>query len=243
MDFAHPIIHSFHNSQCNQIDDTTTAGNPQVLLPVQDGDKAQCRKQDVRFVCVQYTMDFGSLVTAHPYPVNPILRVSYDIELPQGSHTMTDGRGTAYTLVSFLSVHNIRSLNPDDVKSDILTPVLQNGPLSLHASDFNLQTVNTNQDIAAEIDGKIVKLAWHQVCASIFNKLCPNYSNQPQAAIEHIRLSYVDGNGYIVCTSVFAYYQRMMNAMRSFAGEAQFPKSICNALIDGLDKRLVAIFR
>ncbi len=30
--------------------------------------------------------------------------------------------------------------------------------------------------------------------------------------------------------------------MRPFAGDAQFPKSVCNALIDGLDKRLVAIF-
>ena len=34
----------------------------------------------------------------------------------------------------------------------------------------------------------------------------------------------------------------MMNAMRPFAGKAQFPKSVCNVLIDGLDKRLVAIF-
>ena len=157
---------------------------------------------------------------------------------------MADGRGTSYTLVSFLGIDDLRSLNPDDVKTDILTPVLQNGPVLLQASNFNLQTVNTNsQEIAAEIDGKIVKLAWHQVCASIFNELCPNYSNQPQAAIKHIRQSYVDGDGNIVCTSVFAYYQRMMNAMRPFAGEAQFPKSVCNALIDGLDKRLVAIFR
>ncbi len=30
--------------------------------------------------------------------------------------------------------------------------------------------------------------------------------------------------------------------MRPFAGEARFPKSICNALIDGLDKCLMAIF-
>ncbi len=73
MDFAHLVIHSFHNAQGNRIDDTTTTGNPQVLLPVQDGDKAQSRKQDVRFVCVQCTLDFGSLVTAHPYPINPIL--------------------------------------------------------------------------------------------------------------------------------------------------------------------------
>jgi hypothetical protein len=35
----------------------------------------------------------------------------------------------------------------------------------------------------------------------------------------------------------------MMNAMRSFASAARFPKSVCNALIDGLDSRLVPIFR
>ena len=97
---------------------------------------------------------------------------------------MANGRGASYTLVSFLGVDDLRSLNPDDIKADILTPILQNGPVSLQASDLNLQTVNTNsQEIAVEIDGKIVKLAGHQVCASIFNELCPNYSNQPQALI------------------------------------------------------------
>ncbi len=34
-----------------------------------------------------------------------------------------------------------------------------------------------------------------------------------------------------------------MDAMHPFAGEACFPKSVCNALIDGLDKCLTAIFR
>jgi hypothetical protein len=93
-----------------------------------------------------------------------------------------------------------------------------------------------------EIDGKILKFAWHQLCAAIFNELCPGYSNQPQAALEHIKQSYLDGDGNLICMSAFAYYQRMMNAMRPFAGEARFPKSICNALIDGLDKCLMAIF-
>ncbi len=65
---------------------------------------------------------------------------------------MTNGRGTVYTLVSFLGVDNLCSLNPNDVKADILTPVLQNGPVLLQASNFNLQTANTNsQEIAAEI--------------------------------------------------------------------------------------------
>ena len=174
MDFAQLVIHSFHNAQGNHIDDTTTAGNHQVFLPVQDGNKAQCRKLDVRFVCVQCTLNFGSLVTAHPYPVTPILWVYYYIESPQGSRTMADGRGASYTLVSFWGVNDLRSLNPDNVKADILTPVLQNGPVLLQASDFNLQTVNTNsQEIAVEIDGEIVKLAWHQVCASILTSSAP----------------------------------------------------------------------
>ena len=168
-------ILSFHDSQGNRIDDTMTAADPQVLLPVLDGVLLSCRKQDVRFVRVQCTMDFGALVTAHPYPVSPLLRVSYYIELPQSSRAMINGAGGAYTLVSFLGVDDLCTLSPDNVKTTILNLVLQHGPVLLEASDFNLQTANTNsQDIASDIDGKILKLAWHQVCASIFNELCPN---------------------------------------------------------------------
>jgi hypothetical protein len=47
----------------------------------------------------------------------------------------------------------------------------------------------------------------------------------------------------MVSTPVFAYYQRMMNGMQPFAGEARFPVSICNMLMDGLDTKLVPIFR
>jgi hypothetical protein len=47
----------------------------------------------------------------------------------------------------------------------------------------------------------------------------------------------------MVSTPVFAYYQHMMNGMRPFAGEARFPVSLCNMLMDSLDLRLVPIFR
>ena len=241
--FNNLAILSFHDSKGARIDDTTIAGNPQVLKPVWDSAIASCRSQDVRFVCVQCTLDFHALTTIDPYPVSPILRVSYYPELPQASRAMANAAGGGYTLISFLGVDNLRTLSPDEVMMQILNPVLQTGPVLLQASDFNLQTANTNShDIALEVDGKILQLAWHHVCASIFNELCPNYSNQPQAAIEHIKQSYIDGNGNVICTSVFAYYQHMMNAMRPFAGEAQFPKSMCNALIDSLDKQLIAIF-
>ncbi len=93
-----------------------------------------------------------------------------------------------------------------------------------------------------EINSKILKLAWDQLCMPIFNELCPGYSNQPQAALKHIRQSYINADGNLVCTPVFTYYQRMMNAMHPFASNIRFPKSVNNALIDGLDKHLMPIF-
>ena len=91
---------------------------------------------------------------------------------------MTNRAGGAYTLISYCGADDLRTLSPEEVKTQILHPVLQTGPVLLQASDFNLQVANTNsQDITPDVDGKILKLAWHQVCASIFNELCPNYSN------------------------------------------------------------------
>ncbi len=157
---------------------------------------------------------------------------------------MTNGNGRAYNLVSFLGIDNLCKLTPPLVKANILDPCLQDGPVLLKASDFNLQNANTDStDISLDIKQKILKLAWHQICTSVFAEICPGYSSQPHAALDHIKQSYVDGNGNMVSTPVFAYYQWMMNGMRPFAGEARFPVSVCNMLMDGLDSRLVSIFR
>jgi hypothetical protein len=83
IDFGNHSILSFHNSQGNRMDDTTIAGDDQVLLPVQEGTLADCRKQDVHYVQVQCTLDFASLITVNPYPMSLILCVLYYIKLPQ----------------------------------------------------------------------------------------------------------------------------------------------------------------
>jgi hypothetical protein len=75
-------ILSFHNSAGNQIRDTTLTGNPQVLLPIHDGNLVNCHSQDVCFVCVKCTLDFTSRqhMVCNPTPL--ILYVSYYFELP-----------------------------------------------------------------------------------------------------------------------------------------------------------------
>jgi len=65
-----------------QIHDTTTAANTAILLPVIDGNLANCRKSDVKFVRLQITLDFRSLVSVDP-PGLTALRVEYYVELPR----------------------------------------------------------------------------------------------------------------------------------------------------------------
>ncbi len=74
-------------------------------------------------------------------------------------------------------------LNATQVQADILVHVQQDAPMLLKASDFNLRTANTDlNNISLEN-----LLAWHQICASVFAEICTSYTNQPQAALNHIK--------------------------------------------------------
>jgi hypothetical protein len=170
------------------MNDTTTAANAQILLLVQNGIIMACRQQDIKFVWEQCVINFTPLVTTLPYPTSTVLRAAYYIELPQGTRAMTNRNGGAYTLVSYLGPADLRTLTPPEVKAQILDIFLQDGPVLLQASNFNLATANTDTNaFAIDTKRKILKIAWHQICTSIFNEICPEYSNQPQAALEHIK--------------------------------------------------------
>jgi hypothetical protein len=241
--FHHLTIMLFYNSEGMVMNDTTTATNAQILLPVQNGILVACRQQDIKFIRVQCVINFAPLITALPYPTGTVLCAAYYIELPQGTRAMTNRNGGAYTLVSYLGPTDLRTLTPPKVKALILDICLQDGPVLLQASNFNLATANMDANaFAIDTKRKILKIAWHQICTSIFNKIFPEYSSQPQAALKHIKQSYQDDDSNVVCTPAFVYYQCMMNAMQPFARDECFPVSVCNKLIDGIDQCLVPIF-
>ena len=86
IDFGNLSILSFHDSAGAIVANTTTAADPHVLLPVINGPRPASRAEDVRYVRLQCTLDFASLVTILPYPTSTVLRVAYYLELPQGIH-------------------------------------------------------------------------------------------------------------------------------------------------------------
>jgi hypothetical protein len=126
MDFTHLTIISFHRSNGDRIDDTTLVADPQVLLPIMNGALAGCQKQDVKFVCMQCTLNFttaAGLITIDPYPASTTIPASYYIELPQGSCALTNGAEAPYYLVYFLGAADLRTLTPVQVHDDVLLVV------------------------------------------------------------------------------------------------------------------------
>jgi len=80
-DLSRLAILNFHNDAGAQINDTTTAANTAILLPVIDGVLTNCSKSNVRFVRVQITLDLRPLVSVDP-PGLTTLRVEYYCHRP-----------------------------------------------------------------------------------------------------------------------------------------------------------------
>ena len=241
-DFNLLRILSFHNTRGDEVTTTTTTADSSVLLPVQDGRIEDCRK-NVKFVRVQSTINFIDLnVLDDPGPTT--LRIKYFIELPQSTVQKTNGAGAAYNLTTFHGTADLRTLSSDDVKTQILDLTLQDGPVELQAASFGATGARTDSfAIKTEIQEKILRLAFASICQTMFTELCPGYSIQPHAALDHIRQVHNDRDGNPVSSSVQAYYQQLMSASHPFSSQREYPVSVCARFIDGLDPRLLTGFR
>jgi len=120
--FQYLKILSWHDEEGACINNLTIPGDSSILLPIQDGNIADCRSAGVKFVCVQLELDFANLTiaTAHPARHNVVLRGEYYVQLPQSSQNLNNGVGAAYTLTSWLGPSNHRTMPTISVQRDIL---------------------------------------------------------------------------------------------------------------------------
>jgi hypothetical protein len=69
---------------------------------------------------------------------------------------MISGNGQAYTLVTYAVPKDFCTLSPANVQLQILAACMQDSPILLKASNFNLPSVNTNPfEFGLEIECKI----------------------------------------------------------------------------------------
>ena len=83
-----------------------------------------------------------------------------------------------------------------------------------------------------------MKIAYLTIC-----RLFPDYSDQPHAALDHIKKVYLDRDGNQVNTLVYAYYMRLISAAWPFTRKQFYPISLRAKFMEGMDPRLVADFR
>ncbi len=153
----------------------------------------------MRVLC---TVNFANLITV-PNPGVTVLPVGFYIDLPQTTRAMVNGVGNAYNLMMWHGADNLSTLSAKEVRTLILNPSLQDGPIALRKSDYNLTEANVDsKGIRKTIHAKILQLGFKQICSSIFQQLCPGYSDQLHAALKHIRQSAPGPDGQLVTASV-----------------------------------------
>ncbi len=88
-----------------------------------------------------------------------------------------------------------------------------------------------------------MQLSFSTVCNALFLELCPGYSSQPHAVIDHICQIHSDRNGNQVASTVEAYFQQLMGAAWPFSSHGEFPVSVCTRFQEGLNPHLQTGFR
>ncbi len=224
------------------MNDTPDASDSAFLLPVINGPLVDCCKQ-VCFVRVQLNLNFASLVPRGIQGLT-ILRVKFYIEMPQSMCDMTNERSQPYRLTSWLGNAYLCAMSAADLTRDVLSHTLQDGPINLLHPEFNLTSAMTDSTtIEVEISSKIICLAAPSVLDSLFNQLCPGYSKEPHAALDHVQQTYDNANGNAVFSSVYEYYTQILAAFCPFINQKVLPVSVRQAFNDGLDHYLKAGFR
>jgi hypothetical protein len=193
---------------------------------------------------VQLTINFVLLVNMYNQVGPTTLRSEYYLKLPQTTRAMVNGNNVAYNFMTFHGTADLRTLSPANVKAQILDATLQDGPVELQPASFGLTNARTTGEaLQAEINSKTLCLAFATVCTTLFLKLCPGYSNQPQVALDHIRQVHIGRKGNQVASLVQSYFQQLMSMAQPFTNQQDFPISLCAKFMEGLDQHLITGFQ
>jgi len=104
---------------------------------------------------------------------------------------MINGAGNAYTLVTFAGAADLCTLNTAQTAAAILSVTYQTQPGQIQAPVFGAKAATLNQERAkTEIESKILRVCMDAVFADIFLAAAPNYTDQPEAALENVKQLY-----------------------------------------------------
>ena len=174
----------------------------------------------------------------------PPLRLNFYSELPQTSAAMINGGGVAYTLVTYSGPANLWKLDAAQSATSILDLTYQTSPGQIVPAAFGATAAMLNQDVKMiDIESKILRVTQKAIFKSVFLATAPNYTDQLEAALEHVYQVVTDADGKKTCRLVQDYYTQIMAAMQPFIKKQTFPVNAAEKFKNHLDPDLFPFFK
>ncbi len=243
--FVNFSILSWHGANGAIINNTTTAADASILLPVPNGAANACQASGVQFVRVQLALDYADLNLNRIDPApNTKLCEEYYIQLSQDTVNLVNVAGNAYHLTTFTGAANLRTLSIDEIKRDILGATHQDAPFTLLKPCFNLTSCRTDSRmIYGKLKSQVVCLASTTIHQQLFEVLIPGYTLELHNVLNHIWQSYVDQDGTHDRLTAQVYYTTFLNAVCSFYDLEEYPIDTTGIFMDHIDLTFAKGFR
>ena len=156
---------------------------------------------------------------------------------------MVNGAGNPYTLVTYAGLADLCTLDSAQTASAILNITYQTKPGQIQPPVFGATAATLNQDHAmTEIESNILRVCMESVFANIFLAAAPNYTNQPEAALEHVKQIFTDSDGKEVYRPVQAYYTQILGDIQPFVGQRMSPVNVAEKFKSNMDPGLSSFF-
>jgi hypothetical protein len=243
--FANLTILSWHNVKGSPIADTTSAGDPSVLIWSQTVKLRIAAALELNLSVSNSIWIIWDLLTlAGNAATNPVLQGEYYIQLSQGSIDLTNDRSAQYHLTTYLGADDICRLTPANVQQTILDVTHQDSPYDLFAPNFSLTLCQTDSTaVYGKLKLMVVRLASNTIHNTLFMVLVPGYLIEPHNVLDHIWQCYVDADGKTIELSAQVYFITFLNANRSFYSLKDYPINLASTFQDHINPALQKGFR
>jgi hypothetical protein len=147
-------------------------------------------------------------------------------------------------LTTYVGPADLWTLDAAQARSIILDATYQPSPGQLVPAAFGtiLAMLNYNR-FMVKIKTKILRVVQERIFKTVFQAVAPNYTDQPEVALEHVYPVVTDKDGKRTCRLVQEYYSQILAAMQPFITKRAFPVNAAKKFKHHMDPALLPFLK
>ena len=137
---------------------------------------------------------------------------------------ITNGLKAGRSLITWYGSENLWTLSVEQIGTDLLNEGAYMHPIDLSAArDFSTEATIKDKILYESIQEKVSRMYFDPIMRDLFEKICPNFSNKPQAHVERVSMNVVDSDGNTITMNADSYNSRFWAAIWPFMYERVYP--------------------